>query len=110
MEETPQETVARCVKRLGELLAPIFNAPRRPDETIWGFGAIDVCAHVYMPQGEPSISPAELADLMDMSVDTRRRILKRSPHRAAEKNPGCAQCSIERHIKRRIEPLHWRLN
>lgn len=110
MAETPQETIARCMKRLGELLTPILNAPRRPDETIWGFGVIDACGHVYMPSGSPFICPDELAGLMGMNIDTRRRILERSPHRVAEKAPGCSLCNIERRIKRRTEPLHWRLN
>jgi hypothetical protein len=86
--------------RLGELLAPILNAPRQDHETISGYGLIEPCGHVYMAHGW--CSPADLDDLLTMTEDRHRRLIERNPARRSEKSPGCPVCMYERHRQRVI--------
>ncbi len=110
-EEAPQDALARCIARLGELLAPILNAPRQADETINGYGVIDACGHAYMPDGSPYTSPQDLSDAMFENIARARRLrAKSSSGRAGEKAPGCSICMIERHRQILGKLLHWRLN
>ncbi len=109
--ETPQESLERCVKRLGELLAPILNGPRRPEDTINGYGLIEACGHVYMPSSSPWLPPSELVDLMNMNVERIQRARAKSKDgRAGEIAPGCSICMVEKYEQKLGKLLHWRLN
>jgi hypothetical protein len=100
MDEGPQEKLQRCMNRLGELLAPILNAPRQAHETIIGYGLVEACGHVYFSPGW--CSPDDLDDLLTMTSDRQRRLIVLNPARRTEKSPGCPICMWERHRQRGV--------
>lgn len=111
MAEGEGRSIGELVARIGELLAPILYQPPPDHPVIRPYATMNRCGHVYLPgDGSYVENAAELVDLMNMDREMIQRILARSPHRAGEKAPGCANCSVERTVKRRMEPLHWRLN
>lgn len=111
-DETPSQKIQRLVARLTELLEPIMYPPRSAHPVIAPYATMDTCGHVYLVADGCSFvnDGAELNDLMNMNSERIQEIVARRPHRAAEKVPGCAHCGVERTIRQRTEPLHWRLN
>jgi hypothetical protein len=110
-EESPQEKISRLVRQIGKMLDPIMYPPRPDTPVMAPYAVIDSCNHVYLSDARSFLdSPDELVDLIEQNLDRQRRIVAMNPKRASEKAPGCTQCSIERGIRRRTEPLHWRLN